>query len=80
MASTEPASTAGDGGQEAYFVFSRVGGAESEFAGSSSLGADDAVVVVEDLIDGYLNFDVGIDRERLCVGVELFGFVVACIP
>lgn len=47
-----------------------IGGAKGEFAGVGALGVDDAVVVVEDFIDGYGDGEVGIRDEDVVLGFE----------
>lgn len=54
-----------------------VGGTEGEAAATRALLGDDAVVVVEDFVDGYGYAEIGVGGEGVDVGVELFGFVVA---
>lgn len=49
----QPPTLGGTGGREADPVLTGVGGAECEFPGVGAFGVDDAVVVVEDFIDGY---------------------------
>jgi len=48
------------GGREADTVVAGVGGAEGEFAGVAAFGVDDAVVGVEDFVDGYGYGEVGV--------------------
>ena len=70
-------SSAGIGGREADAVVAGVGGAEGEFAGVRAFGVDDAVVVVEDFVDGYEDAEVGVGGEGIGLGVGLEGGVVA---
>ena len=66
--------------RETQTVQAAVGGAEGEarggVAGSGGLG-DDAVVVVEGLVYGDLDREVGGRGVGVCLGVVGFGFVVA---
>ena len=48
-----------------------VGGAEGEFAGVGAFGVDDAVVVVEDFVDGYEDAEVGVGGEGGGLGMGL---------
>ena len=54
-----------------------VGGAEGELAAGRAFGVDDAVVVVENFVDGGPDAEVGRGGEGVAGGVEFFGFVVA---
>ena len=76
MAAAKP-SPAGVGGREADAVVAGVGGAEGEFAGVRAFGVDDAVVVVEDFVDGYEDAEVGVGGEGIGLGIGLEGGVVA---
>ena len=76
LAAAEP-SPAGVGGREADAVVAGVGGAEGEFAGVGTFGVDDAVVVVEDFVDGYEDAEVGVGGEGVGLGMGLEGGVVA---
>ena len=76
MAAAKP-SPAGVGGREADAVVAGVGGAEGEFAGVRAFGVDDAVVVVEDFVDGYEDAEVGVGGEGIGLGMGLEGGVVA---
>lgn len=58
-------------------VVSRVGGTEGEAAFRGTSSVYNAVVVVEDFIDGYGNTQGGGRYEGSGVCVELFGFVIA---
>ena len=53
-----------------------VGGTEGEFAGVGALGVDDAVVVVEDFIDGYGDGEVWVRGKDVVLVLE--GAVVTC--
>ena len=66
----------GAGGLEADAVLAGVGGAEGEFARVGAFGVDDAVVVVEDFVDGDGDGEVGVCVESTVLGFE--GAVVAC--
>lgn len=70
MAAAKP-SPAGVGGREADAVVAGVGGAEGEFAGVGAFGVDDAVVVVEDFVDGYEDAEVGVGGEGGGLGMGL---------
>lgn len=64
------------GGREADAMVAGVGGAKGEFSGLGAFGVDDAVVVVEDFVDGD-----GYGHLRVCdvgvgLGVVLEGGVV----
>ena len=72
----QPASVRGAGGLEADAVLAGVGGAEGEFARVGAFGVDDAVVVVEDFVDGDGDGEVGVRVEGTVLGFE--GAVVAC--
>ena len=76
MSAAEP-SPAGVGGREADAVVAGVGGAEGEFAGVGAFGVDDAVVVVEDFVDGYEDAEVRVGGEGIGLGVGVEGRVVA---
>ena len=47
-----------------------IGGAESELAGVRTFGVDDAVVVVEDFVDGYGDGEVWVCAEDVVLGFE----------
>lgn len=66
----QPPTLRGSGWCEADAVLASVGGAESEFTRVGALGVDDAVVVVEDFIDGYGNGEVGVCRKDVVLGFE----------
>ncbi len=55
-----------------------VSGAEGEAAGAGAALRNDAVVVVEGLVDGDGDAEVGVRAEGVGGGVVLVGFVVAC--
>lgn len=58
-------------------VVSRVSSTESEAAFRGTPSVDDAVVVIEDFIDGY-GYTKGRGRlEGSDIGIELFGFIVS---
>lgn len=65
-------------GQEADPVLAGVGGGEGEAAGVVFALVHDAVVVVEGLVDGDLDLEVVVDRVGVGVGVDDFGFELAC--
>ena len=71
----QPPSRRGAGGREADAVLARVGGAKREFAGVGPFGADDAVVVVEDFVDGDGDGEVRVRGEGAVLGFQ--GAVVA---
>ena len=54
-----------------------VGGTEGKFTGVRAFGVDDAVVVVEDFVDGYRYGEVGVCGVGGGLGVLLEGGVVA---
>lgn len=58
-------------------VVSRVGSTESEAAFRGTSSVDNAVVVIEDFIDGYRDTKGRGRLEGSDVGIELFGFVVS---
>ena len=66
----------GAGGLEADAVLAGVGGAEGEFARVGAFGVDNAVVVVEDFVDGDGDGEVGVCVENTVLGFE--GAVMAC--
>ena len=66
----------GAGGLEADAVLAGVGGAEGELARVGAFGVDDAVVVVEDFVDGDGDGEVGVGVESTVLGFE--GTIVAC--
>ncbi len=70
LALTQPPTLRGTGGREADAVLTGVGGAESEFAGVRAFGVYDAVVVVEDFVDGYGDGEVGIGCKDVILGFE----------
>lgn len=76
LAAAKP-SPARVGGREADAVVAGVGGAEGEFAGMRAFGVDDAVVVVEDFVDGYEDAEVRVGCEGVGLGMGLEGGVVA---
>lgn len=71
----QPPTLRGPGGREADAVLASVGGAEGELAGVGSFGVDDAVVVVEDFVDGDGDGEVGVRGEDVILRLE--GAVVA---
>lgn len=54
-----------------------VGGAEGELASVGAFGVDNAVVVVEDFVDGYEDAKVGVGGVGSGLGMGLEGGVVA---
>ena len=66
----------GAGGLEADAVLAGVGGAEGEFARVGAFGVDNAVVIVEDFVDGDGDGEVGVCVENTVLGFE--GAVMAC--
>lgn len=72
----QPASRRGASRREADAVLAGVGGAEGEFARVGAFGVDDAVVVVEDFVDGDGDGEIGVCVEGAVLGLE--GAVVAC--
>ena len=72
----QPASVRGAGGLEADAVLAGIGGAEGKFARVGAFGVDDAVVVVEDFVDGDGDGEVGVCVESTILGFE--GAVVTC--
>jgi len=60
-------------------VITRVRGAERQATSTGTLLRDNAVVVVENFVDGYGYADVRVGGERIRGWVILFGFVVAYI-
>ena len=78
LAGAEPAVRGGAGrGRKADAVVAGVGGAEGEAAFGGAFGGDDAVVVVEDFVDGDGHAEVGGLGEAVGLGRILFGGVVA---
>lgn len=71
----QPASRRGASRREADTVLAGVGGAEGEFARVRAFGVDDAVVVVEDFVDGDGDGEIGVLVEGAVLGLE--GAVVA---
>ena len=71
----QPPSRGGAGGREADAVLARVGSTECEFPRVGPLGVDDAVVVVEDFVDGDGDGEVRVRGEGAVLGLE--GAVVA---
>lgn len=71
----QPPSRGGAGGREADAVLARVGGAECEFPRVGPFGVDDAVVVIEDFVDGDGDGEVRVRGEGAVLGLE--GAVVA---
>jgi len=59
-------------------VVAGVGGAEGEAAGAGAALRNDAVVVVEGLVDGDGDAEVWVRAKGVGGGVVLVGFVVAC--
>ena len=53
-------------------------GGEGEAAGVIFALVDDAVVIVEGLVDGDLDLEVVVDRVGVGVGVDDLGFELAC--
>lgn len=77
MASAQPTACRRSGrGGEADFVVTRVRGAEREATSAGTPLRNDAVVVVECLVDGYGDADVGVGREGVGGSVVLLRFVV----
>lgn len=75
LALAQPPTLRGTGGREADAVLTGVGGAESKLAGVGAFGVHDAVVIVEDFIDGYGDGEVGVRGKDAVLGFE--GAVVA---
>jgi len=65
-------------GHDAKPMLAAVGSAEGELASAGTALGDDAVVVVEGLLDGDEDADVGLGDVVLCGVVPDFGVVVAC--
>ena len=61
---------------EADTVLASVGGTEGELAGMGALGVDDAVVVVEDFVDGYGDGEVWVGGKDVVLVLECA--IVAC--
>ena len=72
----QPPALRSTGGREADAVLAGIAGAESKLAGVRASGVDDAVVVVEDFIDGHGDGEVGVCGEDVVLGFE--GAVVTC--
>lgn len=66
-------------GHEADTVLAGVCGGEGEAAGVVFALIDDAVVIVEGLVDGDLDLEVVVDRVGVGVGVDYFGGEFACV-
>lgn len=66
-------------GHEADTVLAGVCGGEGEAAGVVFALVDDAVVIVEGLVDGDLDLEVVVDRVGVGVGVDYFGGEFACV-
>lgn len=78
LSASQPALARGNVGRgEADAVVARVGGAEGEAALGSSALADDAVVVVESLVDADVDAHVGVGLVGAATVVPLLCFVVA---
>lgn len=60
----------GASGLEADAVLAGVGGAEGKFARVGAFGVDDAVVVVEDFVDGDGDGEFGVRVESTVLGFE----------
>ncbi len=75
LALAQPASRRGAGRREADAMLAGIGGAEGEFTRVGAFGVDDAVVVVEDFVDGDGDGEVGVRIEDVVLGFE--GAVVA---
>lgn len=65
-------------GQEADTVLAGVCGREGEAAGVVFALVNDAVVIVEGLVDGDLDLEVVVDRVGVGVRVDDFGGELAC--
>lgn len=65
-------------GHKADTVLAGVGRREGEAAGVVFALVDDAVVIVEGLVDGDLDLEVVVDRVGVGVGVDDLGFELAC--
>ena len=66
----QPPSRRGAGGREADPVLASVGGTEGEFAHVGASGVDDAVVAVEDFVDGDGDGEVRVRGEGVVLGFE----------
>lgn len=66
----QPPTLRGSGGCEADAVLAGVGGAEGKLAGVGALGVDDAVVAVENFVDGYSYGEVGVCGEDIVLRLE----------
>ena len=75
LALAQPPTLRGTGGREADAVLTGVSGAESKLAGVRAFGVHNAVVIVEDFIDGYGDGEVGVCGKDVVLGFE--GAVVA---
>ena len=75
LALAQPPTLRGTGGREADAVLTGVGGAESKLARVRAFGVHNAVVIVEDFIDGYGDGEVGVCGKDVVLGFE--GAVVA---
>ncbi len=76
--SAQPAARVVTRGSEADTVITRVGGREGEFPGGGAAGVDDAVVVVEGLIDGDGDGEIGVGFVDGSLGGVLKGGIMAC--
>lgn len=61
-------------------VLARIGSRESEPAGVRVALGDDAVVIVEGLVDGNQHLDVGVEAIRVQLVVDDLRFVVTFTP
>ena len=75
LALAQPPSHRSTGRREADTVLACVGGAEGKFPRVGAFGVDDAVVVVEDFVDGDGDGEVRVCGEGIVLGLE--GAVVA---
>lgn len=78
LALAQPPTLRATGGHEADTVLPGIGSAESKLAGVRAFGVDDAVVVVEDFVDGYRDGEVRVCGEKVVLGFE--GAVVTYGP
>lgn len=78
-ATAQPASALHVLGSDANAVLTRVSGAEGEFAFARTALGDDAVIVVECLLDGDEDTSVWVRYERFSCVAPYFGVVVSCL-
>ena len=70
LALAQPPTLRTPGGCEADAVLTGIGGAESKLAGVRTFGVDDAVVIVEDFVDGYGDGEVWVCVEDVVLGFK----------